>query len=289
MDRKLNIILCYKSKTQKKGVIYTKKRIGLTLCVFLWIAAISGCTSPSESQKSYVDAAEIANVYASPNNYKGKYIELTGEVFTDPEKGSASVSFQMFHDVENSEQNTVVICHDASLEVKIGDFVKVDAKIDGSFSGTNAFGGEVSALQVTADTVEISSYAEIIAPAIKTIEPADAIKDQHGCVVEVTKIEIAENETRVYVTATNNSDKEMTLYSSNAKLLQGSKQIEETYNFDADYEEVQSEILPGMSSSGIILFDRIDPDTAFQVYIEAHNDNYRLDFEPYTFDISIAE
>ncbi len=266
-----------------------KKRISLSLCLFLCIAAISGCASPSEPQKSYVDAAEIANVYASPNDYKGKYIQLTGKVFTDPEKGSTSVSFQMFHDVENSEQNTVVICRDASLDVKKGDFVKVDAKIDGVFSGANAFGGQVSALQVTADTAEISSYAEIIAPAIKTIEPTNATKDQHGCVVAVTKIEIAENETRVYVTATNNSDQEMTLYSFNAKLLQGAKQIEEVYNYNADYEEVQSEILPGMSSSGIILFDRIDPDTAFQVYIEARNDNYRLDFEPYTFDISIAE
>lgn len=266
-----------------------RKRIIVVLCGLLCLAALSGCgnSKPEESKKTYVDPAEIDNVYASPDDYKGQYIELTGKVFTEPEVGSDSISFQIFADIENSEKNTVVITNDTTLDVKDGDYVKVNAKIDGAFKGTNSFGGLVEALQVSEASVEISSYVDLVAPAIKTIEPTNATIDQYGCVVSITKIEIAENETRVYVTATNNSEEDMSIYSFNAKLLQNNKQIEEAYNYDADYEEVQSDILPGMESSGIMLFDAVDPSVNFQVYIEARNDNFRLDFEPYTFDISV--
>lgn len=268
-----------------------KKKLCVLVSALLCAAALYGCgnTASTPKEKVYVDASEIANVYSAPKDYVGKYIQLTGKVFTEVDKGNSSISFQMFQDPENSERNTVITCSDTSLSVKNGDYIKVDGMIKGTFEGTNAYGGSVNALSISADTVTVASYAEIMAPALKTIELTNAVKDQHQCSVQITKVEIAEKETRVYVTAKNGSDKDMSLYSFNAKLLQGSKQIEEQDNYQADYEEVQSTLLPGMESSGILCFGPVDASADFKVYIEAHNDNYRLDFDPYQFDVSVQQ
>ena len=191
-----------------------KKKLCVLVSALLCAAALYGCgnTASTPKEKVYVDASEIANVYSAPKDYVGKYIQLTGKVFTEVDKGNSSISFQMFQDPENSERNTVITCSDTSLSVKNGDYIKVDGMIKGTFEGTNAYGGSVNALSISADTVTVASYAEIMAPALKTIELTNAVKDQHQCSVQITKVEIAEKETRVYVTAKNGSDKDMSCY-----------------------------------------------------------------------------
>ena len=70
------------------------------------------------------------------------------------------------------------------------------------------------------------------------------------------------------------------------KIIQNSKQYEQQYNFQADYPELQSEILSGVISEGIITFPALDKDQSFKFIIEGHCDDYTLKFDPFEFEIN---
>jgi hypothetical protein len=81
----------------------------------------------------------------------------------------------------------------------------------------------------------------------------------------------------------NNSSNKASFYSFNTKALQGSSQFEAEYS--SDYPKVQSELLAGVESSGVIVFPAMDPTKTTKFVLEASTDDYSLDFEPYTFEV----
>lgn len=99
-------------------------------------------------------------------------------------------------------------------------------------------------------------------------------------------MELAAEETRVYVKIDNTTDEKISFYTFNARLVEGNKQYDPISNYEADYTEVQSEILPGVSSEGIILFDKLENESGqVSLILEGSSDNYELDFKPFTFEI----
>src|SRR5699024_5207514 len=157
-------------------------------------------------------------------------------------------------------QNAIVGIEDPSIDVAVDDYVRVKGIVKDGVEGQNAFGGTVNAPTVLAETIEIVDYVTAVSPTIEMID-VDESQDQHGYVVHVDKIEIAENMTRLYATVTNNTDDEISFYSFNAKLLIDSEQLEEEMFYDTGLPELQSDILPGIETEGVILFPPIDPET----------------------------
>lgn len=271
-----------------------KKRMLLILAsaIALSVVGCGGGTAPTgqiqeentEEKIEYVEESEIPNVFSNPEKYKGKYIKLSGKIFNGPDVEDGYAGYQAWHDVENSDNDFVFLSKDDSF--KTDDYILVDGKISGAFEGENMMGAEITSPLIDVVKIEKLSYIDAVSPTIKELTSSTGEINQHDCIVKIDKVELAENETRVYITATNNSDQKFNIYSFNTKIIQGSTQFEEETNFDADYQELQSELLPGTSSSGIISFPAIDQNASFQVYAEGQNENYDLDFVPYVFDIA---
>jgi hypothetical protein len=97
-------------------------------------------------------------------------------------------------------------------------------------------------------------------------------------------VEFATDETRVFVTVANGSSSQASFYDFNAKAVQGSKQFDPE-SFGSDYPEVQSEILAGVSSSGVIVFPAMSPSAQTSIYLEAGSDDFSVDFSPFVFTI----
>ena len=57
-------------------------------------------------------------------------------------------------------------------------------------------------------------------------------------------------------------------------------------NFYYDYEEIQSDLLVGTSSSGVIIYPALDMNMPLQFYAEGSSNNWEEDIEPYIFDIT---
>ena len=273
-----------------------KKRKGLWIVIGILVlfAGCGACMGGSEESAQeevkngvveYVPEDEIENVFSNPSDYYGKYIKLAGEIFTNPELGENEISFQMFCDVENSEDNAYVTYESENAkEVNNYEYVIVDGKIKGSVSGKNMVGGVVTALEIEAVSIEESNYIDVVVPTIKELEVNQTI-DQLGYVVTVDKIEFAEKETRVYVTVQNNGSDSFSVYSWSTKIVQDGKQFEPEFNFYYDYEEVQSDLIVGTSTSGVINFAPLDTTKPIQIHIDGSSNDWDEEIETYIFDI----
>ncbi|TCS84507.1 DUF4352 domain-containing protein [Tepidibacillus fermentans] len=228
---------------------------------------------------------EFEKMYTNPNDYKGAKVDFYAKIFTVPEKDNQGTYLQAFADPKNSEKNTVIAIKDPNLDVKVGDIIHVIGKVEKVFEGENALGGTIKAPVIIADKIEKSDYATAFAPAIKTIDVNKEI-NQHGYIIKLTKLELAKAETRIYVTVTNQSKNKINFFDFNTKLVMNNKQYELEDNFEANYPKVQSELLPGVRSEGILTFSALETQSGtLKVIFEGSSDNYELNFKPFEFEI----
>jgi hypothetical protein len=268
------------------------KRIFSVTFFLMLVFSLAACsssedTSSNTNQKEkksseLLTKEEFTKMYSDPKEYKGSKVDFYARVFVEPEKDEDGTYLQVYAD-DNDERNTIVGIEDPDLQVEADDIIHVVGTVEDVFEGENAFGAVITAPAIKAETIEVTDYATAFAPAIKTIDVNKEI-DQHGYVLKLNKIEIAEKETRAYVTITNNSEDTITFYSFNTKLISGGKQFEETDDFN--YPDIQSEILPGVTTEGIIAFPVIPESGDLKVFMEGSSDNYELDFTPFEFDIT---
>jgi hypothetical protein len=214
------------------------------------------------------------------NRYKNTPVLLTGRVFLDPQVTNEAVAFQMNAFPTQNSGNTIVVTA-PSLKVKRGDYVRVEGQLIDMFTGTNAFGGQVSAPRVRGSKVDIVSREEVVAPAIKTYELNRPL-DQNGLVITLIRLELAANETRAYVKISNRSPDKASVYVYQAKLLQGQRQFDRKSVFDAGYPDIPSSLLPGVEAETVLLFDQVNPsETVRLVWDGPRTDNYKLSFKPF--------
>lgn len=270
------------------------KKLFSLLLAFSLCLGLTGCSSnDSDSKKKdpakieYVDEGDIEKVYSNPDKYKGKYIKLSGQVFSSPEKDDDAIYFQMFADPKNSELNTVVKYNDNGFTLKSGDYIKIEGEIIGKYDGENSYGGSIDAVTIVAKTIEISNYKDVVSPTIKEIPLEGQINVQNGVTTTISKVEFAKDETRIYYSINNNSGSTYSYYNSKIKIVQNGKQYEYENNFDADYPEISGDILNGVTSEGVVVFPVIEQ-ANFEIHFDrGYSDNYHLDFNEFTVPVTV--
>lgn len=263
------------------------KRICKVVLVLILCTGLVGCGRDSKSkEKSFIDDSDIKEMYSNPKKYDGKYVTLTGKIFSGPDTGEGAIAFQMWGDPKNNDLNTMIYSDkEIAKDVGADDYVKVTGYIDGEFEGENRFGGTITAPQIVAEKIEVSSYQEVMSPTLKTIG-INSVKASNGVTVTLQKIEFAKNEARLYVSIDNQSGYKYNFYSFNTKIVQNGKQFEEENNYDADYPEISNEILTGVKTEGIISYKAIEQSN-FQWVCEGNSDNYDFDNDTFTFDVTV--
>ncbi|MDQ3835103.1 MAG: DUF4131 domain-containing protein, partial [Actinomycetota bacterium] len=92
-----------------------------------------------------------------PDSFKEASVDIEGRLLKNPEVKGNQTSFQMFADPKNSEWNTIVHTDSAPSGLQHGDIVRVTGKVKGGREGKNAFGAKVKAVEVQADSVELTN------------------------------------------------------------------------------------------------------------------------------------
>jgi len=123
---------------------------------------------------------------------------------------------------------------------------------------------------VTADTLQVVEASEAATPAHTTYGAATYA--QAGTRMTVTKIEAAADETRVYVSARNQSAADFSFYAFSTKLVANGRSIESSYS--GDYKEPSSDLPPDSRTSGVLVFEAIPQDAALRLILEGNSDNY---------------
>lgn len=253
----------------------------LVICFFIPI--LFGSDDEEESgQKIFVQESELNSVFSSPNDYKGKYIDISGKVF-NVENSNEKTQIQVFCDPINSEKNAYVV-YNGIYDLNDNEYIKFTGKIKGSETGVNAFGGIVSCIEIEADTIEKSNYIDVCSPTIKEIVCGKEV-NQFGYSIVIDKVQIAKDETRVYVTVKNKGGSDFSFYEFNSKVTQGESQYETQPNYVANYQELQSDLKSGITTNGIITFPKIDENSPFTIYLDGSSDNWDEDIQEYVFEI----
>ena len=260
------------------------KHLAVILAVFAAILFLAGCGSSEPAEKVYIEDSEIDAALSDGDSYKGKYINIVGKVFNTDKDGD-TVAMQAWYDVENAEQQFIIYADkETAGSVKEDDFIRVDGKITGTFTGENYFGGEITALMIEAESLEIGGYDDLYAPAESTKEIGET-KDQYGVSVTLDRIEYAKGEARVYLTVKNESGYAASIYTYDAKAIQEGKQFEHEDNYEAGYDGDIGEVLDGASKDGILRFKGLDPEKPVKIQIEAYSDNWDIEMEDYVFEV----
>lgn len=267
------IIQIYDNSVHQKGNVIMKKMKKLIILISACILTF-GLASCGEKDTSPIKDDEIGALYASPDDFSGRQYEFTAQILT-VESDSGTYYIQAFQDISNYERNTVIVYNDTKTQFNVDDYIKVKGTVTGEFKGENAFGGEVSAVQVEAEAVEKISAVEAF-PAEETIKIDETVtKGNYSATLE--KVDFTANETRVYLTITNSSGTTFSVYPDQGVLVQNGKQYENNYNYV--YGDFSTEIKPGVSASGVIAYDRIEPD-GFTYTFTGYDENYNeLTFE----------
>lgn len=288
------IDLCRNDKKSKHNLSIVALVIGLIFLLlgFFHKSSNKGTSGSGKSttkqeeseQKEYVsDSIDV--VSSNPDSYKGKYITFDVRSIDKIQEDSDTIYYQAYTDTSYGNSVIVEAPKDTVPVVTTSDYAIIDGKIDGTYSGTTIVGVDKDWAYIVADSITPSTYTDTFGKADATWDFADQIISQNGVDVQVTKVEFNSIETRFYVTVTNNSSDTFNVWSNDAKIVQGGQQYEETYNMDADYPELSTSLLPGATSSGVLVFPVVSQ-SELQLHIEGASDDWETEFQPFEFTLS---
>lgn len=272
MEEKNQNVVSNKKKFPIIPVIIGVVVIVLALVIILIVVILSNA-EPKE--KVYLTENEVSLIYGSPDNYKKKYVNLTAQVnMVTFDKKSQTI--RAYVDIENYTNEVIVYLENKSISIKENDYISIDGYIKGADK-------ETSKPYIIGKDVKVISYMDAVAPTKKEVK-VDDTKSQHNVSVTIQKIEFSDVETRVYLKAQNGSNSEFTLSTYSAILTQSGKQYEVTYSKNS--VDLSSKILPGGSTEGVIVFSKVNENN-LSITLKGYSSDYDLDFENYSFDISV--
>ena len=240
----------------------------------------------SEGSSETFTNENYAELYSDPAAHKEAQVNVTGQLLERPEDTEEELAFQMFADAENSEWNTIVYTDQTNLNLNTDDYVRVHGEVLGTFVGENAFGASLEAPMIQASKVGIVSAGQAIDPAKKVINVGQSLGDQ-GFEITLKKIEFGEESTRAYVTMTNNTGRGASFYTFDAKIQQGSTQVDYLEDSYAYYdEEPQSDLRPGVQTHGVLAFGPVNPDQPFRLIVPWESNNWSMNARAVVFQIS---
>ncbi|WP_216830349.1 DUF4352 domain-containing protein [Alkalihalobacterium elongatum] len=228
---------------------------------------------------------EFVQMLSSPAQFKGSKVEYIGRVFV-VEKDSDATYLQIWADPEKNDHNTIVHIPDPNLVVTDEDYIKILGEVIDEFKGENAFGAQLTAPLIKANNYEVVDYITAVSPTLHEVI-VNQEQSQSGYSIEVEKVEFGEKDTRIYVSIKNESNDSISFWSHSAKVVQGGKQYDTEYNWEANYSELQSDIRPGVVSEGILSFARLDFESnkELTLYLDGASDNWDISIEEFQFHI----
>lgn len=270
------------------------KRLVFLLAAALMLVACGGSGNSQGYDAKNVITQEEFMTFITEKDYasaEGKSVDFGGLVYMNSTTDEEFVYYSI--QVEEDYGKEVVIkVAKGSETLKDGDFVKVSgyflpkAEVEKIDDGYISF-REVLVVEV--DSFEKTDYQNAFAPTLKEYQ-LNLTEEQNGLKVTLEKIEFAEKETRLYVSADNGTDSKISIYSFDFVIIADGKNYEEARsNYIANYPDITTSLYAGTKTEGIVAYDAIDFEKidGFKVIVDSpYSDNWDFDFEDFLFDIT---
>lgn len=161
-----------------------------------------------------------------------------------------------------------------TLEFKQGDYIKV--------SGNKQNNKD---LTIKASEIIKTSYINEYSPTIASKELED-VTAQFGYIIKLDKIELAKEETRVYITVKNFGEGNIDFVLEESLATQNDNEYKYQENLKAKHPKIKKQLTPGEESKGIITFSALEKGViGLKLVIKSNNDQEII--EDYIFGIGI--
>lgn len=267
-------------------------RIAIALVPAATVVAVAGCgggSSPSSGANDGdppITRADWNRVVAQPDGFEGRVARgITGKVFVLERDGS-TLALQMYTDDDYGDGNTIVgVLEENADGVQDDDFVRVDGTVGPAFTGENAFGASLTAPTIQADSVKVITPLEAAPAAVATTQVRRS-QSQGGVTVSLRKVERLQRGGRISLTVRNRSGSEISVYDSNAKFIQGSRQQDPESSFSIELPSFEGDIQSGVNDDAVLVFDRMRPGPA-RLVLEWFSSDYTVSTSPFEFRFTI--
>lgn len=209
-----------------------------------------------------LENAEIVQVMGATETPEGRPVSVTGRVLADPEYNVDGTHLQVNVGSEAGDADLVVRI-DANIEVTQGDYLAIEGAVGGRFVGETENGGSIDMLEIIAVSITPIAAEGVLAPA-STVWESRAEKEEADVTVGVEKVEFAEAETRVYVTARNAGETPAVIQVSNSYIKQSDRFFEPKVELPEGYQEVPIDLFAGAAGAGVIVFPPLHEGTGLE-------------------------
>ncbi len=134
-----------------------------------FLLLLAGCGKPLD--KEPLTKEQFRAMYSNVKAYKGRTVELYGEIFATPQRLDEMVYLQVYADPVNQEQSVIVAFKEPGLDVQNGDYVYVRGKVNDHFTGVNRFGNKLRVPRIVAQEVERIDPATALTPSRRRVGP----------------------------------------------------------------------------------------------------------------------
>lgn len=170
--------------------------VGLVGCLAILGSLGGGGRTPGGSGSGMTFTKEnYTDLIADPDGNRGASVDMIGKVFRPPEVRENESVFQMWADPKNAEGNMMIRTDPGAAKVNTNDYVRVQGTVLDSLEGENAFGGNIAAVEIDADSVEKADPAEALDQAQKTTQVGQTRQDK-GFSITVDKVEFGQEITK---------------------------------------------------------------------------------------------
>ncbi|WLV24583.1 hypothetical protein QR721_13215 [Aciduricibacillus chroicocephali] len=223
-----------------------------------------------------------------PENFK-KYANYTAELsgkITDINVGKGQALIMLNYDYTDPSSEAMVEVKTDKL--KEGDYVQIKGTIVDEYTDEDGEKQSVDELAIKASSTKKVDFKEAFAPTKREIK-LDQKEDHKGLKVSLQKLEIADEQTRLYLTVNNESKVEVDSKLDFSKMTVGGKELELSKHRDhMELPEFQAELKPGEKSEGVLVFPAIEQSvTTAKFEVNPGRYNFDIQFDPFEFTVNL--
>jgi hypothetical protein len=255
-----------------------------SLSASLTIPILQQQQSFAQITKKVFNDSDFTTLYSSPDSHVGSNVNITGKIFNFPPSRTGEPKALQIYQAGNRDRNVVVFYKGIGPQLSENDCVRVIGTSAKQQQYANLFGATLTAAIINANSVDKIDCIYAINPAKKTVSVKET-SERGGIMLFLNKIEFSDKNTRVYlsVSSDKNNNEDVHFYDSQSKAVQGNRQFGTTYSFDVDYPKIKSDILPGVTDYGVVLFEPLNSTENHAKFVfetsVGYSNNYRFIFD----------
>jgi hypothetical protein len=241
--------------------------VGLSAVALL----VAGCGSgkhepfdvPNERLAETFTDDNWSELAADPEAKRGASVDVAEKVWSSDVTDEGAV----VHMLIGEKKDVLLVLLRDTAAPPAGSYLRINGTVTGAVEGTNGYGQPITATAAVASSRESVDKITALAPTVDTW-PARKAATQRGIRIGIQRIEIARDETRVYVNIENENRSGDTFWFEDfmQKLIDDGRKLRPTYD-SHKYGGVEAELAPGASVAGIIVFPPIDGDGKVRVLL----------------------